>query len=195
MLSFPQVRQCERRRPFAVALAVAAFGLSVRFDLLDPPVMRLRDFRPHEIFWIFALGWLAARATTTARRALVTVMVLASVPGFFASGEREVLVTGSLLLIVWVRSVAVPRPLTKVAGLLAAGSLGIYLTHWQVFPPLMRLHGPLLATVGSVVVGLVVWTLASRITAAVPAQLRSVPPDPVLQNPSQTASRSEALRR
>ena len=63
LLSVPAFDRLERRFPYALPLAVAALGLVTRYDLLGwqerfhvPSAVR--------IFWLFALGWAAAKATT-----------------------------------------------------------------------------------------------------------------------------------
>lgn len=167
LFSIPAVRRLEQRHPFGLPLAVTAGGLAIRFDVIDPPPASELTLRPHEAFFIFALGWLAARSTTPVRRLLVSGLVLASVPGFFDLAQRQWLVTCGLLLVLWVPAVVVPRPLNRVCGALAGGSLAIYLTHWQVFPPLLRAFGPLEATVGSIVVGLLAWVALQRATELV----------------------------
>jgi hypothetical protein len=108
------------------------------------------------VLWCLALGWWVARATTTARRVVASVVVLGCVPGFFGEPLREALVAGGLLALVWVRAISVPRWVTRAVGLLASSSLFVYLTHWQVYPYLEVDH-PYLATAASFAVGIATW--------------------------------------
>jgi hypothetical protein len=86
------------------------------------------------VFWLFALGWAAAKADTTGRRVLVTAAAVATIPGFFP-GEpfRDAVITAGFVLLVWVRSLPSLDRINSVAGVLASSSLYIYLTHWQIY--------------------------------------------------------------
>lgn len=162
-----RLRALERRWPFSFAVAAVTAALAFRFQLFDLDVSLYRLSRPHEIFWLFALGWAAARATTLGRRLVVSALVVAAVPGFFGSANRDMVVIGGLLLVVWLRTVAVPQHLGRLVGVVAGASLYIYLTHWQVYPTLLRLGGPLVASVGSVLVGVGVWCAARPVVTMI----------------------------
>ncbi|HUP69376.1 MAG TPA: AMP-binding protein [Acidimicrobiales bacterium] len=163
VLAVPAVARLERRRPFAVPIAAAGAGLLVRFDVIDLTSSH-HISRPHEVFWIFALGWSAARATSFWHRLLVSAMAVAALPGFFANTHRELIVLAGLLLIVWVPTIPLPRLGYRVVAPVASASLYIYLTHFQVYPPLARLHGPTVALAGSVLVGMAAQLLTQRLT-------------------------------
>jgi hypothetical protein len=92
--------------------------------------------------------------------------MLFSVHGFFGETSRDTIVIVGLLLLIWVPSIALPRTISRVAGVLAAASLYIYLSHFQVFMPLLA-HGvaPIYAVLASLLVGIVLWWGASAITA------------------------------
>lgn len=162
LLAVPAVRRFERVRPFGFAVVLALTGLSVRFDLVHLPSSGHGISRPWEVLWLVAAGWAAAQASSPARRLAVSAMVVAAVPGFFGAGQRELVVGLGLLLMVWVRAIPVPRPLVRGVAAVAGASLAIYLTHFQVFPPLVRLQGPALGVAGSVAVGVLAWSLARR---------------------------------
>lgn len=166
LFAVPAVRRLERHRPFPFALVVVAAGLAVRFDLLGLASSSHRISRPQDVFWLFALGWVAAQATTTPQRLVVSALAAASLPGFFGDTHREMIVTVGLLLIVWVPTLPLPRRATRIIGTVAGASLYIYLSHWQVYPPLLR-HGPAVATISSVLVGILVWLVARQLTAVV----------------------------
>jgi len=102
--------------------------------------------------WLFALGWAAAKAASHWQRAVVTLAVVATIPGFFGDPRRESLMVAGLVLLVWVPRLPSLRSLNRVAGMLAGASLFIYLTHWQVYPHLDG-FSPVLAVLASLVIG------------------------------------------
>ncbi|MFI1282164.1 AMP-binding protein [Streptomyces sp. NPDC020858] len=134
LLGLPAVDRWERRFPYALPLTLAGLGLLTRYNLVGLPA---REHIPDAItvFWLFALGWAAAKATTVRQRVLVTAAALATVPGFFPGDPgREVIIMAGFALLVWVPSLPSRERLNQLAGLLATSSLYIYLTHWQIFP-------------------------------------------------------------
>jgi hypothetical protein len=160
-MSVPLVDRVERRFPFGFPLALMASGLVTRYDLLG---LRADDHIPSAVivFWLFALGWAAAKATSVWHRLCATVAILATIPGFFGEPWREAVIMGGLSLLVWVPSVPSVGTVNRAAGALAGSSLYIYLTHWQVFP---RLDGysALLALIASLAVGIGYALLAMRV--------------------------------
>jgi acyl-CoA synthetase (AMP-forming)/AMP-acid ligase II len=152
VLMIPGAYRLVRRYPYGIAMALMAVGLVTRYDLLG---FRARGHVPSAVvvFWLFALGWAAAKARGPWQRVGVTVAALATVPGFFGEPLREAVIVAGLAVLIWVPTLPSWAPLGRVAGVLAGASLFIYLTHWQVFP---RLDGypPLLALVASLAVGI-----------------------------------------
>ncbi|WP_078843844.1 AMP-binding protein [Streptomyces albus] len=171
VLAVPALDRAERRFPFGFPLALAALALVTRYNV---PGFDLRA--PHltavVVFWLFALGWAAARADTAWRRLLLTAVVLATVPGLFPEGDgqtlRTVVAMAGLTLLIWVRSLPSLGPLNRTAGVLAHSSLYIYLTHFQVYP-LLEDHSPLLALIASLAVGVAYATAVTRLTRRLPA--------------------------
>ena len=113
-------------------------------------------------------GWAMSQARTRAQRLVVSVLVLALVPGFFSVGgvERHVYLALGLLALTWVPHVRLPAAAAHVAGLVAASSLWIYLLHWRVYP-WFEVQWPLLATLLSLAVGVVAATVVRRADGAV----------------------------
>ena len=175
LLTIPAVRRLEQRQPFLFPLALAGAGLLVRFGVLDLPASRHGISRPWEVLWIFALGWAGARAGAWWQRACVSALLLAALPGFFGLGQREAVVAAGLLAVVWVRSVPLPRPLNRVAGTVAGASLAIYLTHFQLAPPLARAFGPAVAVSASVLAGVAATWAVGRALAWFGARRRREP--------------------
>jgi len=159
LLVVPGVDALERRHRFGFPLAVLGATLVVRYAVAggafaDSP----ERYAAPVVAWLVALGWLVARADTTSRRWLVTGLIALTVPGFFGDPVREGIVAVGLLVLVWARSLPVPALLTGALGAIASASMFVYLTHWQVYPPIEEVS-PALAVVASFAVGLAVWRL------------------------------------
>lgn len=157
VFAVPQVDRLERRHPFAFALGVLAIAVVARVLLLGG--IRAEGTERYAIetaVWCIALGWVVARATTDRQRIVATVLTLVAVPGFFGDPGREAIVVAGVLLLIWVPRIPVARLLVPVIGSIAAASMFIYLTHWQVYPPFED-EFPLIGTLLSLVVGVVVW--------------------------------------
>ena len=161
LFSIGPVRRLEQRRPFAFILILVVVALAFRFEFFGVESTRYWLSRPHSIFWMFALGWAAMRATTPGRRLLVSALIVATVPGFFGDSHRDLMVMGGLLLVLWLRTLPVPLLVDRLVGPVAGASLYIYLTHFQVYQPLVRTGGPLLACLGSVLAGVALHRFAA----------------------------------
>ncbi|GAB3276991.1 AMP-binding protein [Actinocorallia lasiicapitis] len=162
LLSVPALDRAERRAPFAFPLALLAVGLAARFDAFD---VRSGFGLPQALaaFWMFPLGWAAAKATLPWHRLLVTAVAFLSVPGYFGSGElvRETVILTGVTLLVWFPTLPSSAALNRLAGLLAGASLYIYLTHWQVYP-LFASFSELLALLASLAFGVALPALCAR---------------------------------
>ncbi|MFE1291349.1 AMP-binding protein [Streptomyces sp. NPDC058751] len=164
LMAVPFLDRLERRYAFGVPLVLTAVGLVGRYDLLGLASAR-PQLSPSVVFWLFALGWAAARAGTVRQRALLTAVLLLTVPGLFQDQFlRTALVIAGLGLLIWVPTLPSVGPLSALAGVLASSSLYIYLTHYQVYPYLQE-DFPLTALLASLVLGVayaVVVTRAAR---------------------------------
>ena len=163
LTAVPAVDRFERAHPFWLPFGLAVAALVTRYGLVGVPGDNVH--RAHVVFWLFALGWAAARATRPLHRVLLSVMVVATVPGFFTEGARDAYVAAGLLALVWVSTVRLPDLVARVTGVLAAASLWTYLLHWQVYPHLEH-RIPWLATALSLAVGVAAWWLVGRVAAA-----------------------------
>ncbi|MFJ3979858.1 AMP-binding protein [Streptomyces sp. NPDC090021] len=170
LLALPLADRAERRFPYGLPLTLAALGLLTRYDLL-----RLPD-RAHmpdavTVFWLFALGWAAAKAGSRTQRIVVTAAALATVPGFFPGDPgREAIIITTFALLVWVPSLPSRERVNQVAGLLATSSLYIYLTHWQIFP-LIDGFSRHLAFLASLIFGIAYGIAATRVMRRLPSPL------------------------
>jgi acyl-CoA synthetase (AMP-forming)/AMP-acid ligase II len=156
LLMVPGISHVERRKPYHFAVAVLAVTVSVRYLVVGVTAGPVDRYALPVVLWTIALGWLIARSTTTRQRVMTSVLVTASMYGFFDDLQREVLVVLGLLLVTWVPYIPVPRVVGRAVAVVASSSLFVYLTHWQVYPSLEH-DAPLAATLLSFVVGISVW--------------------------------------
>jgi peptidoglycan/LPS O-acetylase OafA/YrhL len=161
LVSVPALDRLERARPFAFALGVLAATAAARFALVGVEADIPDRYALPVVLWCVALGWAAARAGTGLQRLLVSVLAVGLTAGFFDDPVRELLVASGVVLLVWVPRVRVPRVAVRPLALVAASSLWVYLTHWQVYPHLED-HWPLPATLASFAVGLACWAVHER---------------------------------
>jgi hypothetical protein len=177
VLACPAIHAVERRHPWGFAVAVLAGALVLRYATVGVEAELLGEYTVPAILWCFALGWAAARAVTVRRRAIIAVVTVAAVAGFFGDHAREGVVAGGLLLLVWLPGMRVPRVAYRAVGALAMASLFIYLTHWQVYPHLEVDH-PLLAVLASVAVGLCLERVARPALRSLAARLTNTTAGP-----------------
>lgn len=158
---------------YGLPVALVALGLLTRYELVGLPD-RTRITDAVTVFWLFALGWAAARTRTLPQRLLVTAAGLATVPGFFPDEpRRELFVMAGFALLVWFPTLPSTRRVNQLAGLLAGSSLAIYLTHWQIYPIFDDFSEPL-ALVVSLAFGIAYAAAVARLTRRFPELLDSV---------------------
>jgi len=172
LMALPGVAALERRWPFWLPMVLAGLGLLTRYDVVEVMGGDVTH-RANVVFWLFALGWATVKATSHWQRMLVSAMVVVTVPGFFGDTSRDIVVVVGALLLIWIRAVSVPSSVARAAGVLASASLYIYLAHWQIYPHLEDSY-PLLATVLSLLGGIVFWQVATRASPYVEAFLARV---------------------
>jgi acyl-CoA synthetase (AMP-forming)/AMP-acid ligase II len=137
LFAVPGVRRLERAHPTAFACAVLAAGLVGRLFPDTGNEFSDRLMSAHLVLWLFAVGWLAARAHGAGARIATAVLVVLLVPGFFEHPLRDTVVTGGLLLLVLAPRLPVPRLAVRPVGAVAGASLAIYLTHYAVLDELV----------------------------------------------------------
>jgi acyl-CoA synthetase (AMP-forming)/AMP-acid ligase II len=160
----------ERRRPFAFASAFLALGLALRFDGFG---MGNGAWFTVLAFWFFAIGWAASKSSTAWQRCTVTMVLALGIVGYFGNPNRELLVFAGLALLIWLPAIRCPQAFTVMAGVVAEGSLFIYLTHYQVCPLFGTHH--LLGVTASLLVGVVL----TRLLAMARRRIRLRGPQPV----------------
>jgi hypothetical protein len=172
VLAVPAVSRLQRAAPFTSALLVLAVALGVRYSWTGVEAGATERYTLGAVAWFVALGLCGAQARTWKQRLLVASVAVTATAGFFGDGRREAIVVGGVLLLVYGKPVRLPRWAASVAGLVASASLWIYLTHWQVYPPLEDGGHQVSAILASLVVGVVV-SLAVRGWRRVPAAIGS----------------------
>ncbi|MET4638441.1 AMP-binding protein [Mycetocola sp. 2940] len=173
LFAFRAVDRLERRSPFAFALVVFTIAFIARVAIAGPRAEYVERYSAPVVVWLIALGWLVARADTTARRILVSAIAVAGSAGFFGDPMREMLVAGGVLALVWVPAVRVPRWLVPLVAAVAGASMFIYLTHWQVYPSFEQ-SAPWLGTLLSLVVGVLAWRAYTLVSERVGCTIRSM---------------------
>lgn len=172
LFAVPAIDRLERRSPFAFALGLAGAALVARYSITGLDAQHLERYAAAAVVWLIALGWLIARADSTARRLLVSAIAVATCVGNFGDPLREAIVALGILMLIWVPAVRMPRWLVPVVVTLASASMFIYLTHWQVYPPFEQ-SAPLLGTVLSLALGVVVWRAYQWVTAQLGRSVRA----------------------
>ncbi len=159
LMAIPAVSRIDRRWPLAVPAVLVAFGLTVRFGLIDlgggPQVW----YSAPAVLWLFGLGWVIARSRSAWPRVACSAVALFCAPGWFGDPRRELVIVLGLLALTWIPAVRLPRPLVRVVTPLAAASLFIYLTHFLVYPPIRDAGHEWAALAASLAVGLAAWWL------------------------------------
>lgn len=166
LFAVPAVARLERERPLAVAYGAVGIGLLFRYEVLfRTPGHRITW--PYAVFFLFALGWVAARVPSTGHRVLLSVMSVGALWGYFADDARSHWVMAGVLVVVWLRTVPVPRPLVRLMTPLASSSLYIYVTHFAFEQELQERFGSAVALVVCLAVGVVVARIAQRVERVV----------------------------
>lgn len=152
VLCLPSVRRWDARRPFATAMCLVAATAAARYALIGIHAGPLERYSVPVVAWCVAVGWAAARAETPSQRLLVFASAVGLVAGFFGDIQRELIIAAAVAALLWARPVRLPRFLALTCSTVAAASLSIYLTHWQVYPSLEN-RMPWAATTLSILVG------------------------------------------
>ncbi|MEJ7832189.1 MAG: AMP-binding protein [Nocardioides sp.] len=169
LLLVPLADRWQRGGPFRAALSCVAVTLALRYLSVGIEATGTDKYTVPAVLWILAIGWAAAEARTRTQRWLVTVVSLVGAAGFFGDPLRELLVAAAVLLLLWARPIALPVALAGPLQVVAAASLWIYLTHWQVYPGLEDAGLPVTAILASVVVGVAcswAWSRRRRVDVA-----------------------------
>ncbi|MBR7744783.1 non-ribosomal peptide synthetase [Phycicoccus sp. BSK3Z-2] len=159
LVRLPAVQRLDARYPLGLplALSVLAWGL-LRWPVLPLPVPHMHG-SALVVLHLVLLGWALARARTTLHRWLLSGVVLGMVMTFSFNEARDALTAAVVLVLLWRPVTRVPSAVVPLVQVLAAASLYVYVVHWQLLEVLWPLDVPLLATAGSLALGVAYWWL------------------------------------
>ncbi|MFC7494755.1 MULTISPECIES: AMP-binding protein [unclassified Nocardioides] len=172
LLAVPLLARAQRAAPFGWALALLGLTLAVRYWWTGVEAESTERYTLGVVVWCLALGACAALARDRKQRLLVAALAIVATAGFFGDARREAIVVAGVLLLVVGRPLRMPAWTASILGVLASASLWIYLTHWQVYPPLEDSGHQVWAILASLAVGVLAWLLVSRATPLVAAMWR-----------------------
>nr|MBA3234019.1 non-ribosomal peptide synthetase [Propionibacteriales bacterium] len=92
LMAVPAVDALDRRSPFGLALSVLLVALALRYALVGVEAGPTERYTPVIVFWCFAVGWTAAKATCQWHRVMVAFVSIVGVIGFFGEPQREAVV-------------------------------------------------------------------------------------------------------
>ncbi|MEU4450361.1 non-ribosomal peptide synthetase [Nocardioides sp. NPDC023903] len=136
LLLVPVLDRWQRRHRFGAALVVVGATLAVRYLWVGIEAGATERYTIGCVLWCLALGWAAAEAQRPWQRVLVAMTVVVATYGFFGDPVREATVALGILVLLVPWPPLLPWPLARLAAVLAASSLWIYLVHWQIYPGL-----------------------------------------------------------
>ena len=166
LLVVPPVRRLVRSRGFEVAVALTIVGLALRYDAFGIANPERLIHRVDSALWFFTIGWAAFLASSTKHRIVVTALLAIGIPHYFESGRRESYVAVGVLALIWMVRVRFPAALLPAVRVLAASSLYVYLTHWQLYPAVAEATSPLVALLASLATGAAAWWVVERASGA-----------------------------
>ncbi|TBN42008.1 AMP-dependent synthetase [Paracoccus subflavus] len=138
------------RAPFMVGLGLLGLGVLLRVTLPEfwPLPAGRSQFSVPWVFYLFALGWCIATATTARQRLVVLLAAGVILPGaawlggnWHGAWIKYLGLLGMAALLLYVPRVRAPRPLVRGAMHLARAAFPIYLLHRLVPEALMPVLG------------------------------------------------------
>jgi hypothetical protein len=154
LLALPRVAEFQRAAPFGSALLLLAITLAARYGWTGVEAGPTERYTLGVVAWCLALGICAGSARSGWQRLLVSALTVLATAGFFGDSRRETIVVIGVLLLLLGRPLRLPGWAASTVVVLASASLWIYLTHWQVYPPLENNGHPVLAVVASLGLGI-----------------------------------------
>lgn len=157
LVAVPFLSRAQRAAPFGSALVLLALTLGLRYWWTGVEAESTERYTLGVVAWCLALGACAAYARGRNQRLLVASLAVVATAGFFGDVRRESIVVAGILLLILPVQVRMPSRFAAVVGALASASLWIYLTHWQVYPPLEDGGHKVWAILASLAIGVVAW--------------------------------------
>jgi acyl-CoA synthetase (AMP-forming)/AMP-acid ligase II len=188
LIAVPRLARAQRAAPFASALVLLGAAVALRYWWTGVEAGTTERYTLGVVAWCVALGMSAAYARTVPQKLLVAGLAVVATAGFFGDREREAIVVVGVLLLLAGRPVRLPAWAGAAVGVLASASLWIYLTHWQVYPPLEEAGHPVWGLLASLAVGVTASAMVTWATRWVRAWRRAAP-SPLRVRPSRPAQR------
>ena len=171
LLAVPAVRRIERRQPYWCALGAFAVAVVLAMDWSIIGDAYNQRFRTHGVAFYFFAGWLVAQSTRLWQRLTTTALLAFALPWFFDHSDRDWLILASVVAVLWVSAVPLPRLLVRPLSTLAAASMWILITHftlWPIYVERLALLPAYAATLASGVLVALTVTWATRSISGVP---------------------------
>jgi hypothetical protein len=133
LLAIPSVRSMIRNAPFATSLGF--FALAMMLQWLLPLVWDTSDIDnrvPHMMLWLIASGMMISQANSQIMRAIAVLLFCVATCTLMPLLSWKVSMCIGVVLVVYVPSLPMPVFLRRPVAEIAAASLFIYLTHFQV---------------------------------------------------------------
>lgn len=168
-LAIPWVHRLSTAYRFYFPLGLLALDVLAHYAIDTSPDALM----PLDLFWLFALGWAIAEARRVWQRAILTAFVLVvMVLGLPVLDSQTPYGAAILTVLIWLPWLPSTRLLNRVLGWIAASTLAIYLTHFQVIQmmhgsPYEALWSRPLQIVVAVVFGVVYFKVAEWVIARV----------------------------
>jgi hypothetical protein len=159
LFAFPAVRESFRKWPMASStmLLVLAIALSHEIELAwDTNYLYHRE--AHWCAWAFCSGMVMATAASAKSRMLAFLIVVAATLNHFGVTSAAAYLTGGSALLLFVPVIPVPSLIKKVVSEIAAATLFMYLSHFQVDHWVTKIfHRPMpwIALAGAIIAGVV----------------------------------------
>jgi acyl-CoA synthetase (AMP-forming)/AMP-acid ligase II len=164
LLAVPLLARAQRASPFGSALVVLAIALGVRYWWTGVEAGTTERYTLGVVTWCLALGVCAGCARRRWERLVVVGLAVVATAGFFGDVRRETIMVAGVLLLMAGRPLRLPARLASWLAVLASASLWIYLTHWQVYPPLEDGGHQVWAVVAALAVGVAAWVVVTVAT-------------------------------
>ncbi|KGK42881.1 hypothetical protein LH51_03865 [Nitrincola sp. A-D6] len=164
LLALPQVRALLNKNRKLTSYAFVAIAV-LTFIVCDAiwDTHHLYRRLPWLMMWLIAFGF-AARftETLTEKSALTTAFIISA---YIFYGEVNLFLSISVALLIFNPPLRLPRLTSKGLNFLAAGSLFIYLTHFQTRAVLEKLifDSPLLYTLLAILIGATIFNIYNKI--------------------------------
>ncbi|MBB3444211.1 AMP-binding protein [Rhizobium sp. BK379] len=142
LLAIPSLRNIMRKAPFASSLGF--FVVAMLLQWLLPLVWDASDIDnrvPHMMLWLVASGVMISQANSQITRAIVVLLFCVATYTLMPLLSWTVSMCIGVALVVYVPSLPIPAFLRRPVAEIAAASLFIYLTHFQVAAVVTKLIG------------------------------------------------------